>query len=301
MKTKKLLIFTLSLLFSVLGASAQTSDFTGAILWKISGNDLKNPSYIIGTNHIINNDFLQSIKGLAQAQMNTAQVIGEIDMDELVAKGQLLQKTAMMPDSTSYEKLLSKEEYDLLDSNLKNSLGVGIEQLKQLHPVTVSTLYTARLYNKINNQQTQPEPMDMYFQKKAKEQNKHVGGLESIEDQLEVLYNSQSIKKQVQDLLCQTSNEGYVIELMKKLDKSYKEGDLNSFVEMMNSKDNPCDMSQEMMNKLNKERNDKWLAKIPSLISERPSLIAVGCLHLVGEDGLLYQLAQKGYTVEAVK
>lgn len=36
-------------------------------------------------------------------------------------------------------------------------------------------------------------------------------------------------------------------------------------------------------------------------MDEKSNLIAVGALHLVGEDGLLIQLSNMGYTVEAVK
>jgi uncharacterized protein YbaP (TraB family) len=36
-------------------------------------------------------------------------------------------------------------------------------------------------------------------------------------------------------------------------------------------------------------------------MKEKSNLIAVGALHLAGEDGILNQLAAKGYTVEPVK
>lgn len=36
-------------------------------------------------------------------------------------------------------------------------------------------------------------------------------------------------------------------------------------------------------------------------MKNKSSLIAVGALHLADKDGLLAQLAAKGYTVEAVK
>jgi uncharacterized protein YbaP (TraB family) len=41
--------------------------------------------------------------------------------------------------------------------------------------------------------------------------------------------------------------------------------------------------------------------KLPTMMKEKPSFIAVGCLHLVGDDGLLNRLRKEGYKVEQVK
>ena len=60
-------------------------------------------------------------------------------------------------------------------------------------------------------------------------------------------------------------------------------------------------VSEEYEYAINKERNDKWLAKLPGLMSERPLFVAVGALHLAGEEGLLRQLHAMGYKVTPVK
>ena len=52
---------------------------------------------------------------------------------------------------------------------------------------------------------------------------------------------------------------------------------------------------------MNKDRNVKWLEKLPAMMSEKSSFIAVGCLHLIGEGGLIEGLRKLGYKVEAVK
>ena len=52
---------------------------------------------------------------------------------------------------------------------------------------------------------------------------------------------------------------------------------------------------------LNSDRNRKWLDQLPSIMEEKSSFIAVGCLHLPGDDGLIEGLRKQGYSVEAVK
>ena len=50
------------------------------ILYRISGNDLKSPSYIVGTYHLAPASFADSIPGMREAIENTNQVCGELDM-----------------------------------------------------------------------------------------------------------------------------------------------------------------------------------------------------------------------------
>ena len=50
-----------------------------------------------------------------------------------------------------------------------------------------------------------------------------------------------------------------------------------------------------------RERNEAWLLVIKEKIATRTCLIAVGCRHLLGSDGLIALLRREGYIVEAVK
>lgn len=299
---KKTLIFPfIFFLILISGISAQGNAPTGSVLWKISGNGLTSPSYIIGTHHIITKEILDDFKGIDEALSNTEQVVGEIDMDEIALQSSLMQNAGIMPDSITYKQLLSEQDYSTLDSNLKAVLHVGLDKLSKLSPVTINTLYTVSLYNTINGKEMEAEPMDLYFQRIAKENNKPVIGLESMEDQIQLLYYSSTIEEQVQDLLCLTSNSEYISKCVVKLDDYYKRGDLNSIIEMMDDENDPCPTTREDNDQMNKNRNDKWLLKLPSIMADKASFIAVGCIHIAGEDGLLSQLKHTGYTIEAIK
>ena len=48
------------------------------------------------------------------------------------------------------------------------------------------------------------------------------------------------------------------------------------------------------------ERNARWIGPLETLFQDGPSLVAVGAVHLVGNDGLLAALRRDGYTVEAL-
>lgn len=49
------------------------------------------------------------------------------------------------------------------------------------------------------------------------------------------------------------------------------------------------------------DRNKKWAKQLPAIMKEAPTFIAVGALHLPGENGILNLLKQQGYTVDPVK
>ena len=86
-------------------------------------------------------------------------------------------------------------------------------------------------------------------------------------------------------------NEAYIAHDLEELDAMYKE----------ERDDGACSNTQEEKDVLNKDRNERWLKKLPEIMADKSSFIAVGCLHLVGEDGLIIGLQEQGYTVEVVK
>ena len=75
-------------------------------------------------------------------------------------------------------------------------------------------------------------------------------------------------------------------------------GDLEGLYEMLIEAE---DMTEAEKFLLVDERNYDWLAKIEKHIKQEPSFIAVGALHLPGNDGLINLLRKAGYKVKAVK
>ena len=52
------------------------------LLWKITGKELKAPSYLMGTHHLAPLSIMDSIKGMQTALNSTTQVIGELNKNE---------------------------------------------------------------------------------------------------------------------------------------------------------------------------------------------------------------------------
>ena len=55
------------------------------LLWKVSGNGLNQPSYIIGTHHLAPFSIMDSIAGLKKAMNETQQVYGDENVGNAIA------------------------------------------------------------------------------------------------------------------------------------------------------------------------------------------------------------------------
>jgi len=123
--------------------------------------------------------------------------------------------------------------------------------------------------------------------------------LESVQDQMNAL-NVGSLVQQAEDFVCALRNIDYAINQAHELNRLYETADFIGLKGMLRA-DSPCAFSAEQEYALNNARNARWLEKLPAIMAETPSFIAVGALHLVGEVGILYGLARLGFRVEAVR
>ncbi len=287
----------------ILSCNNASSKDSGSLLWKVSGNGLENPSYLFGTHHLIPISFLDIIEGIKEAVESTEQTIGEIDLTEMGQMQLKLMSEALLPEDITYESLLHKEDIVLLDSALHEWLGVGLDQLGHLKPSMLSNLISVTLYKKYYPNLSGEKSMDEYFQEEASKRFRPVKGLETVDEQIEILVNSQSLTRQAELLMCVVKHPDLLKEQMDKLQAAYYAYDLESIRKLYeeDNPDDPCPATPEEKDILNKKRNQQWLEKLPALMKEKPSFIAVGCAHLAGEDGLIEGLRKLGYKVEPVK
>lgn len=299
MKKLTLAFFALICYFSF--ATVKSQPFTGSLLWEVSGNGLEKPSYIFGTHHLIDSSFLDSVPHLWVSFSKCDQVIGEVDMSELASLPAILQTQMFLQETENYHDFLSPEEYATLDTLLINNLGAGLEQaFGRLKPSIISLTLTQLIATEVMDIDMKThKPIDIILQEKANEENKPISGLETAEEQLDVILNGTTHREQALSIICLLQNKKENIAELVKLNESYKHANLEAFVDW--NKTSICQTSEEYAEKFNENRNNAWIEKLPTIITEKPSFVAVGSLHLMGEDGLLNQLHKLGYTVKAVK
>ncbi|MBP3757839.1 MAG: TraB/GumN family protein [Prevotella sp.] len=299
----KKIFITLALFVAALSAQAQ-------LLYKISGKDLKAPSYIVGTYHLAEVAFVDSIPGIRQALADCQQVYGELDMSSMANPENIMkmQQAMMLPEGKTLDKLLSADEMSRLNAYMNSLLGMDMtnpmvaQQMGRLTPQALSTQFSLLTYMKKHAGFDPQNPFDGYFQKVAQEQGKGIGGLETLDLQIKVLFHSMSLERQKQLLMCLVDNQEFMDKLADDVIRAFYSQNLEGLKEAMDRKmGNACDNTPEEDAALIGNRNADWLTKMPAIMAAHPTFFAVGAGHLPGEKGVLNLLRQAGYTVEGVR
>ena len=299
---KKITIAML-LFLAAIGAQAQ-------LLWKISGNGLQKPSYIIGTYHLAPVSFTDSIKGLKDALAAAEQVYGEVVTADMTSPENLqkMQAAMMLPDGQTLDKLYTAEELTRINAALKSILGADMtnpilaQQLGKMTPQALQTQLGLLIYLKKHPGFNPNEGFDAYFQKEAAAKGKPVGGLETIDFQVNTLLKGLPMERQKELLLCLADNLDFTEEQTENVVNAFFKQDLDGIKAAMDAKlNNTCDGTPEEEERLIYGRNDNWMKQMPEIMNQKSTFFAVGAGHLPGERGLLAQLKKAGYTVEGVK
>lgn len=274
------------------------------LLWKVSGNGLEKPSYIFGTFHLSPLSIKDSIAAMPQAMNETAQVYGELVMSEMTTPAfmQSMQQQMMLPADTTLQSLFTPEQYEVVGKAVKENMMADIAMLARLKPAAINQQLVVLLYLKQIPGFNPQEQLDTYFQQQAGQQGKKVGGLETTQSQIDILYNSQTLKRQANLLYCLVSDIDRTIDQSKRMIDAYKKQDLDAMLQLMEERDgNSCDPLPGEMEALLDNRNKAWAEKMPAIMAEAPTLFVVGAGHLPGANGVLSLLKQQGYTIEAMK
>ena len=281
------------------------------LLYKISGNGLEKPSYIIGTHHLANVGFVEKINGVKEALTETEQVYGEVKWDVMTNPDSLkaMQEKMMLPEGQTLKTILTPEQYKRLDAFMTAKLGAGMSnpmveaQMGKLSPMALVTQFQVLLFMMNHMGEFDPSStFDQYFQAQAQKNNLPCGGLETMSFQAQVLYGSTPMERQVEQLMCLIDNEQFNVQMLEEMTKAFYAQDLDALKKAMDLKlGTSCDSTPEEEAALIDNRNADWLTKMPAIMKQAPTFFAVGAGHLLGEKGVLQLLRNAGYTVEGVK
>ena len=286
---KRILIVVLLALFFIVSIQAQ-------LLWKVSGNGLTRPSYLFGTHHLIEKSQIKDFDKILTLAGQADAVVGEMDMGNMLGMQLKMLKGVMMKDTT-IKDLMNEGDYKMVETEFKLSMNMSLKTLGHMKPMMLSSMYSIMTYTKINKLKKQPEGVDILFQKRARKEKKQVIGLETIEQQMDILFNSIPLKRQADLLVQGVKEKDKGIELMNKLNVAYLSGNLMA-LEVLNNEDD--DMTSDEKKIMLDNRTTNWVKQLTVLIPTKSCFVAVGCMHLVGEKGLIDQLKKAGYKVEGV-
>lgn len=300
---KRIFLTSVLAIVAIVGVNAQ-------LLYKISGNGVGKPSYIVGTYHLAPASYVDSIPGANEALASVEQVCGEVDMSEMesMAGVQKVMAAMMLPDGKSLSDILSDEEMGKLNAFMNEVMGADLNnpliaaQLGKMTPAAIANQLQLVQYMKMTPGFNPNALIDSYFQSEAKKTDKPVIGFETLDFQISVLYTGSTIERQKEQLICMIDNQEYNQMVMEQLTKAYFSQDIDAVLAVTEEKlGTSCDSTPEEEEALIYGRNADWVEKIPAIIGDKSTLFVVGAAHLPGERGVLELLKKEGYTVEGVK
>jgi len=266
------------------------------LLWKISGNGLSKDSYLFGTHHLIDKDLIPQFDSILAVCGQSDAVVGEMDLKTPGMQKKMMQGSVMK--GKKIKDLVSASDYQLLDTEFKSVMGLGMNMLGSFKPMMLMTMHQVMLYMKSSGIKKQPVAVDDLFQKQARAAKKKVVGLETLEFQMNMLFDSFTLERQVEILLYEIREKDQLIKELSQLNDVYLSGNLEK-MKQMDVEDES--MTSEERKRLIDDRNMNWMKQLPTLFNEQSCFVAVGCMHLVGDTGLINQLRLNGYLVEPVR
>ena len=268
------------------------------LVWKISGNGIKKPSYILGTHHGCPFTYCDSIPGLMKAFDKVDNIIGEINMIEFAEMSpermQKMQAMMMMPADTSLLSLFSTEEAAKVNEWLGKKMGASLEMLSVMKPMTIMVTVQNKEMMEVIPEIATMTSIDKYMQTLGQSKGKSIGELESADYQMELLYGN-SLEEQA-DALLEMIDHGDSKGLLQQLTDAYKSQDLDTLWEIFQEQ-----MTGYEYDAIVKVRNLNWEKQMKELLPKQSTLFVVGAGHLPGESGMINLLREAGFKVKPVK
>lgn len=333
------MIFLLGVLSCDFSSQEELPEMQDALLWKISGNELAEPSYLFGSFNGIPGSFLDSVAGFKNVFKSVKQVAMRIDASynssarKMSSNVQMISSnssgtTSLMPADTTYMMLYNSKNYAFVDSALKSQLVKYSINYYQLRPYVISGEYISSI-RFLQESLEGNNSLDFAIMNQAKNASLKIIDLESVSEKIDnkfMSYNSlpkfgEGLKDQALSLLFLIKTQLVFKNVKLRIDSTYRQQTPGEFYLPINDGVTEIDQilselpdfsmkqayGDSIVKQLNyflgyktDQMNNLWMKKILSAIKKQPTLISVGALHLIGENGLINQLRQYGYTVEPV-
>ena len=311
-----------------------------SILWEISGKDIAGKSFLLGTHHIVDYHYLDSIPQFQSILDSIDAVAVEHDGAAFAqsalqayfeAKSNKIPSHVFMPEGIRSDRKIyaSEEEFRFVDKFIRefkreqNAPKFSHEELRPVYTMMIlQSYYTftnmlGRTYS--SNLPVDYVQMDIGIGYEAQKRKKRLFYLETLEDRSDEKEDSLYIdtcnltrQSHLLYLTCKNlasqkenkRNKATQVHSNKQIE-FYKNGEIDSLysnVEKMASlpPDIADDYQKKGLNNIVAGRNRKWIPVIESNIQDCSCLIAVGAGHLPGKEGLINLLREEGYTLTPV-
>ncbi|MBK8657053.1 MAG: TraB/GumN family protein [Haliscomenobacter sp.] len=196
-----------------------------------------------------------------------------------------------IPGGRTLDQLVTPKTYARMQRAFKRYLGFDIHPYREALPLLLAQFIHERLLRPFG--QVSDFPLDQYLWEFAKEQDKTLLGIETLEEQIRVLEKI-PLSQQVQNLVQLSRNIGGHRRQAMRTVRLYAEGDPVKIYRSTRKK------SGAVRKTLLFDRNRIMAERILRMSAIQPTFFAIGAAHLAGEKGVLRLLKHQGCLVKGV-
>ena len=288
-RLKYILLFALCSLFLIPGKAQ--------VLYEISGRSVKQKSYILATNRLVNMQFLDTIPNVFKCFSKCHKVVTEFAMQDYEAIA-ALRKAAVLPDSVKLSNFYSETEYEYIDNTLRVNLGMGLDKLCRMKPSYLTEMFRTELMKQWL-QYDEQHSMESFFESVAAERGIPVVGLDNIGETMYMLFDREPFYWQCQELLKVIEYPENEVKQERAIRDMYRNGRLSDIAYQVEGPNNKTSISYSDY-KVYCQRNQQWVKRLQPLLAQGGCFITLNAIYLGGDEGLLEQLRSAGYRVRPV-
>ena len=254
--------------------------------------------YILGSIHLAKPELYPLKKPIEEAYKKSDILVVELDPQSphtMQVIQQSMFKEGLYPPGKTLKSELTPRTYILLKKYLLK-IGLSLEIMQPMRPWSVMLQLSVMEMMRLGYS---PElGIDLHFLNKAKRDKKKVLELETAEEQMALLSKDDKV---FQDLLLRyTLEEMHQMEpLLNKMFSSWKAGDAKTLAEVVDSSLVADKRLEGIYEALITKRNYKMAKKVQHYLKTNKNyFVIVGSGHVVGREGIVDLLRQRGYKVE---
>ena len=272
--------------------AAQTTAAGKHFLWTVRSGP--NVLYLAGSVHALGADAYPLPAVFEKAFEASGTLVEELDLADaasLSAAPVLLAK-GLYGDGRTFESVVSKETATMVAQYFKQT-GLPMQMIRQMKPWMVMLMVSAFELQKAGLDASLG--LDKYFYDKAMAAKKPVIGLETVEFQIDRFdtmpdgVQEQMLRSTLTELDANGSE-------LKSMIVAWQRGDTATLEKSVRTS---FASYPAAYTSLIADRNRNWIPQLQMCLSSpTPCFVVVGAAHMVGPDGLLALLQQKGYKVE---
>lgn len=280
-----------------LPAAARDGEFTHGLLWRVEKEGAA-PSYVFGTLHSADPEIATPSATLQRILDSVDSLTIELVIDEHAK--QVLGRSMLLPDGRRLSDITGPERFQRV-TEVGARYGIPPEHLDVLTPWGAMTIFSLPP-SEIRKQAAGAVALDAALEATARQRGIPVYGIETTEEQVSV-FSGMSETDQLALLDSTIESNDRIDTFFDRMRQAYLAGDLEQLNALTEEEAGsiPKAVIMRFLDRLILDRNRRMAERIRPRLSEGNALIAVGALHLYGDQGVLAFLAAQGYRVRPVE